>query len=201
MNASWVCQKVMVLGIVRHSWKTKRNRLNFLQLQKTKNIALFSFVFPLCFPFCFLHVCTKLGTSCGPLKHWILLSVCRRGQILDSDSKLERQVLFSISIRPSVSVLLLKHGVSWNQFTFTFNVPVSVSDICIATARHCASNEAVTKLFRPYSFLKCLSAAVHGWASARAPILFQTRPPESTKKKVLSYLSVAWNGLEISERA
>lgn len=138
---------------------------------------MFRFLFPSC-----LH---KLGISWGLSKHWVLLSVCRGGQILDSDSRLERQELLSISIWPSVSVLLLKQGISLHEFTFTFNVPASVSGICIATVRHCALNEAVTKLFRPHSFLKCLLATLHGWASARAPILFQTRPGESTKKKIL----------------
>ncbi|KAL2309404.1 hypothetical protein Nmel_005603 [Mimus melanotis] len=49
----------------------------------------------------------------------------------------------------------------------------SVSDTCIATVRHCVSNEAVTKLFRLHSFLKSLSAALHGWANERALIPFQ----------------------------
>lgn len=107
--AGLVCQKVMVLGIVRHSWKTKRNRLNFLQLHKTNNIVLFSFMLSLCFS-SVSFMPSQIKHFLGPFKHWILLSVCRGGQILDSDSRLDRQVLFSISIWPSVSVLLLKLG-------------------------------------------------------------------------------------------
>lgn len=58
--------------------------------------CVFCFLLPSC-----LH---KLSTSWGLLKHWILLSECRGGRILDSDSRLKRQVLFSISICPSISV-------------------------------------------------------------------------------------------------
>lgn len=145
-----------------------------------EHCSLFFHVFFM-FCFLFLHVFI-LGISWGLLQHWILHSLFRGSQILNSDSRLERQVLLSISIWPSVSVLLLKQGISWNEFTFTFNVPASVLGVCISTVSHCVSNEAVTKLFRPHSILKCLSAALCGWASARAPILFQTRPGENTKK-------------------